>query len=91
MHKQNEIERIDIVSYLNEEPSLRTGNLGLWFRVFIDCFFTIRDGGDPEDVKSALAFFAEDNLYFDILANELGYDANFLRSRVFKALNMEKI
>jgi len=73
----------DIDSLL-ETPELKTGEYGLWLRVFIISVFEIRSGRWNTAAKDFL--FDPENEFFDYVSDCLGYDPEAMRARIKRLL-----
>lgn len=68
-----------------EEPSLRSGVFGLWLRIFMLSISELKE--ERTGTQAARDFlFDPGNVFFDFVAEELGYQADGLRERITKAL-----
>ncbi len=70
---------------IREEPSLRGGIFGLWLRVFCLSFFDLKEGRFNSQAAEDF-LFDPGNVFFDYVAEELGYQADGLRERIREAL-----
>lgn len=76
---------IDLDYLLGREFSRRDGVYRLWLQVFLSAFFALKNGNDY--AKGARGFlFDEENQFFQLVADELGYEPSGLRERIRKAL-----
>lgn len=75
----------DLGDLFDSEPAFRSGETSLWLAVLIDAFFTLRDGGGYQNM--ARGWIEDpDNLFFEAVADELGYSPAGLRERIREAL-----
>lgn len=65
-----------------------SGAPGLWARVIVDCFMTLRDG-PARDARVSLNFVIEDDGIFDLASLSLGLNPNYLRERILAALSKQ--
>ncbi len=70
---------------LREEPSLRGGEFGLWLRIFCQSFFELKEGRVSTQAAEDFLFDPE-NVFFDYVAGELGFDPEGFRERIREAL-----
>jgi hypothetical protein len=75
----------DVEMLLHEEVSLRSGEFGLWLKIFSLSFFELKEGRFSGTAAKEFLFDSE-NIFFDYLAGALGYEAVDLRKRLLKAL-----
>lgn len=70
-------------------PALRSGFFALWLAVTIDAFFTLRDGFGSQEAARG---WIEDpgNIFFEAVADQLGYEPAGLRERIREALKGPK-
>lgn len=70
---------------LQDSPGLESGELRLWFRVFLDAFLTVRDGGVDQGV--AWAWLTDPgNQFLESLAERFDYTPEAFRQKVRRAL-----
>ena len=80
------MDRIDIEENAGETLAEETG---LWIAVTLDAFFTLRDGGAYQG--NARGWIEDrENLFFNSMADRLGYDPDKLRERIREALNRSR-
>lgn len=73
------------IQTLHDCPGIESGAVRLWFAVLVDCFISIRDGwGNQETAR--LWIQDPENVFFEAVADHLGYDSEGLRRRIRSAL-----
>jgi len=75
---------VDLDYLLENETSLRTGVYGLWLRVLLNSFISLKNG--DEYSQGARSFLFDENPFFDLVADQLEYSPEGLRERIRKAL-----
>ena len=65
--------------------SLQTGELRLWFAVLVNAFVSIREGWGSQET-ARLWIQDPENVFFEAVADHLGYDSEGLRRRIRSAL-----
>jgi hypothetical protein len=76
---------MELDKLLRDEPSLRGGEFGLWLRILCLSFFEIKKGRFSD--RAAKEFLLDPgNIFFDFVAEEMGYEPDGLRERILKAL-----
>ncbi|NPU82994.1 MAG: hypothetical protein HPY65_00790 [Syntrophaceae bacterium] len=70
---------------LQNFPGLESGELRLWFRVFLDAFVTVRDCGGGQDVAWAW-LMDPGNQFLESLAEHFDYTPEAFRQKVRRAL-----
>jgi hypothetical protein len=75
----------DLDNLLDSEPAYRSGEVALWVAVLIDAFFSLRDHGGFQEMARG---WIEDpqNIFFEAVADRLGYEPDGLRERIREAL-----
>lgn len=78
--------RNDLDSYLPQEsPCFESGEIRLWFRVFLDAFLAVRDGGGDQGV--AWVWLTDPgNQFLESLAEHFDYTPEAFRQKVRQAL-----
>ncbi len=74
---------------LDGEPSLRSGEFGLWLKVFSLSFLELQKGRFTGSAAKEFLFDPE-NPFFDYIAGELGYEAADFREKILKILERSK-
>jgi len=72
---------------LTDEPT-RGGVYGLWLRVLCLSILEIQSGRFSSKMAEDF-LFNQENIFFDFVAGELGYDAQGLRERIRTALKRQ--
>jgi hypothetical protein len=75
----------DLDTILQEAGSLRSGEFALWLKIFSLSFFELKESRFSGTAAKEFLFDSE-NMFFDYIAGELGYEAANLRKRLLKAL-----
>lgn len=80
------MDRPELENSCNDSPGgLETGELRLWFAVMVDAFTSLREQwGSQETARSWIE--DPENLFFEALADHLGYTPEAFRRRIRKAL-----
>jgi hypothetical protein len=76
--------QVDVDSLHDFAPSDKSGEYALWLRIFTLSFFELRNGWNSPGAESFL--FDQGNPFFDLVADELGYEPDNLRNRIGEAL-----
>lgn len=76
---------MDLDEPIDDTPAFRSGEVALWLAVLTDAFITLRDGGGYQDRARR---WIEDagNIFFEAVADGLGYEPDGLRERIRGAL-----
>ncbi len=70
---------------LQDSPGLESGEIRLWFRVFLDAFVTVRDCGSGQN--TAWAWLMDPgNQFLESLAERFDYTPEAFRQKVRRAL-----
>ena len=78
------METPDLDDLLHDEP-IRGGEYGLWLRVLCLSVLEIQDGRFSSSAAESF-LFDQGNIFFDFVAEQMGFDPDGLRERIREAL-----